>query len=122
MDERRRWGNQGEDAAADWLRRRQYRVLERQFRCRFGEIDLIAVSPEGILCFVEVKSRSGRGFAQAREAVTAAKQRRLRAAAGYYLSQKQLDCLCRFDVAEVYPGPGGGCLTPEIHYIINAFS
>ena len=57
MDERRRRGNEGEAAAAEWLRARGYRIAERQFRCRFGEIDLIA-RKDGVLCFVEVKTRT----------------------------------------------------------------
>jgi len=121
MDERRQRGNRGEAAVAAYLRRRGYRLLASQFRCRFGEIDLIARTPEGILCFVEVKTRSSSDFALALEAVTPAKQRRLRAAAQAYLAQNELDCPCRFDVAEVYPGANSLWDRPEINYIINAF-
>ena len=119
MDERRRRGDQGENAVAAALERRGYRILERQYRCRWGEIDLIAWAPEGVLCFVEVKARSGTGFSAPREAVTAAKQRRLRNAASWYLAQTGLDCPCRFDVAEVYPADAGG--RRQIKYITNAF-
>lgn len=121
MDERRRRGNEGEAAAADWLLGRGYRIAERQFCCRFGEIDLIAWSPEGVLCFVEVKTRRSVAFASPREAVTAAKRRRLRTAASWYLAQRELDCPCRFDVAEVYAAPGGSRSAPRLHYIISAF-
>ena len=114
MDERRALGERGEAAVAAALERRGYHILERQYRCRWGEIDLIARSPEGEVCFVEVKARSGASFAQAREAVTAAKQRRLRAAAGCYLAEQVLDDEpCRVDVAEVYG--------QRINYIISAF-
>ena len=83
------------------------------------EIDLIARSREGILCFVEVKSRTSRRFSVPREAVTAAKQRRLRTTAAYYLAQTgQGECPCRFDVAEVYPVPER---EPTINYIADAF-
>ena len=119
MDERRRRGNRGEDAVAAALVRRGYRLLERQYRCRWGELDLIVQSPAGILCFVEVKTRSGRTAGEAREAVTHAKQGRLRRAATWYLAQTGLDCPCRFDVAEVYPDPLWQ--RPRIHYISNAF-
>ena len=120
MNERKNTGNAGEQAVAVYLLRQGYQLAERQFRCRFGEIDLIVWSPEGILCFVEVKTRAGTSFARAREAVTPAKQQKLRVTAEYYLMQHQLDCLCRFDVAEVYPG-SDGYAQARIEYIINAF-
>ena len=113
-------GDWGEMLVANYLRDRGYEILAHSYRCRFGEIDLIVWSPEGILCFVEVKTRAGTSFARAREAVTPAKQQKLRVTAEYYLMQHQLDCLCRFDVAEVYPGPDGYAQA-RIEYIINAF-
>ena len=119
MDERKRLGNQGEEAVARWLRREGYQLLASQYRCRFGEIDLIVRSREGILCFVEVKTRSSSRFAAPREAVTPAKQRKLWTTAEYYLARTgQGECFCRFDVAEVYPAPEG---EPTINYIANAF-
>ena len=119
MDERKRLGDRGEEAVARWLRREGYQLLASQYRCRFGEIDLIARSREGILCFVEVKTRSSSSFAAPREAVTPAKQRKLRTTAEYYLARTgQGECFCRFDVAEVYPAPEG---EPTINYIANAF-
>ena len=81
MDERRRRGDRGEAAVAAALERRGWAIVERQYRCRWGEIDLIVRSPEGTVCFVEVKTRSPRAIAAPREAVTPAKQRRLRDAA-----------------------------------------
>ena len=114
----RETGNLGESLVADYLRRRRYTLVGSQYRCRFGEIDLVARSREGVLCFVEVKTRTSSRFAAPREAVTAAKQRRLRITAEYYLSRTgQGECPCRFDVAEVYPSPAGY----EINYITNAF-
>ena len=77
MDERKKRGDRGEAAVADALERRGCAILERQYRCRWGEIDLIVRDPEGVLCFVEVKTRSTRAIAAPREAVTAAKQRRI---------------------------------------------
>ena len=69
---------------------------------------------------MEVKTRSSSRFAQAREFVTEAKRRRLRAAASAYLAREGLgEAACRFDVAEVYPG--GGWDRPRINYIISAF-
>ena len=122
MDERKRRGDRGEEAVAAALVRRGYRVLERQYRCRWGEIDLIVWAPEGVLCFVEVKSRTGTRFTAPREAVTAAKQRRLRNAASWYLAQTGLDERpCRFDVAEVWPSTHSGWDKPNLNYIISAF-
>ena len=108
-DERRRLGDRGEAAVARAMARRGYAVLERQYRCRWGEIDLIVRSPEGVRCFVEVKTRSPGAIAAARESVTPTKQRRL------YLAERRLDCRCRIDVAEVY------WTSRRINYIINAF-
>ena len=120
MNERKRRGDRGEAAVAAALERRGYRVLERQYRCRWGEIDLIALDPEGILCFVEVKSRAASAIAAPRESVTPAKQRRLRSAASWYLAQTEQDeRLCRFDVAEVWPADAGG--RRQIQYITSAF-
>lgn len=118
MDERKRRGNEGEALTAQYLHDKQYQILETQFRTRYGELDLIARSPEGILCFVEVKARRNASFAAAREAVTPAKQRRLYAVAQQYLVWHNLaESLCRFDVAEVYfTGE-----RPKINYIEQAF-
>ena len=122
MNERKCRGNQGEDAVAAALLRRGYRILERQYHCRWGEIDLIAWAPEGVLCFVEVKSRTGTRFTAPREAVTAAKQRKLRNAASWYLARSGLDeSPCRFDVAEVWPSTRNGWDKPNLNYIISAF-
>lgn len=121
MDDRKRRGNRGEAAVADYLRKKRYRLLASQYRCRFGEIDLIARSPEGILCFVEVKTRSDKDFARALESVTPAKQKRLRTTAQLYLAQTGFDLPCRFDVAEVYPDAEKSWDMPQINYITDAF-
>ena len=117
MDKRKSFGNRGEDAAAAWLESQGGRVVERQYRCRWGEIDLIAWSAEGVLCFVEVKTRSPGSMAAPREAVTRSKQKKLRDAASWYLAQTGLECPCRFDVAEVY----FACGRFQIQYISGAF-
>lgn len=117
MDERKRRGDRGEAAAAAALARRGYRILARQYRCRWGEIDLVAWDPAGVLCFVEVKTRSPDAAVQGREAVTPAKRRRLRRAASVYLASGAPDCPCRFDVAEVCRREDGW----HVNYIISAF-
>ena len=118
MDERKRLGNQGEEEVARWLRGHGYRVLASQYRCRFGEIDLITRSREGVLCFVEVKTRSSAARGLPREAVDQRKQQRLQKTAALYLAEKGLDCPVRFDVAEVYLEEGRA---PRIEYLENAF-
>ncbi|WP_312939786.1 YraN family protein [Oscillibacter sp.] len=110
-------GNRGEAEVAGYLRRRGYGLIASQWRCRFGEIDLIARDPEGLLCFVEVKLRSNLQVGLPREYVTVAKQARLRSAAALYMSVKDLDEPARFDVAEVYDENGA----LRVEYLENAF-
>lgn len=95
-------GDRGEAEVARYLRRRGYTLLASQWRCRFGEIDLIARDRRGLLCFVEVKLRSNLSVGLPREFVDGRKQGRLRMAAACYLSGRELDEPARFDVAEVY--------------------
>ena len=113
----RETGNYGEALVAAYLRKRRYTVVASQYRCRFGEVDLIARRGD-LLCFVEVKTRSSVKVGLPREYVTRSKQERIRAAAALFLSQRQLDCPVRFDVAEVYLDAPG---RERIEYIENAF-
>lgn len=108
----------GEAQVANYLRKNRYRLLAHSYHCRFGEIDLIAMDGK-TLCFVEVKTRSNLSMGLPREYVNAAKQERIRKTALFYLSEKELDCPMRFDVAEVYQS-GSGALE-RIEYIKNAF-
>lgn len=119
--EARLLGRWGEALAAEKLREMGYRILAAGYRCRFGEIDLIAVT-DRYLCFVEVKLRKDDSFAPGRAAVDWRKQERLRAAALCYLAQHPESGLQpRFDVAEVYAPQGMDTRTPEFHYWENAF-
>lgn len=111
-------GTWGEAQVANYLRKKKYRLVAHSYHCRFGEIDLIAMDGK-TLCFVEVKTRSNLSVGLPREYVNAAKQERLRKTALFYLSEKELDCPVRFDVAEVYRGDGGEL--ERISYIKNAF-
>ena len=110
-------GQRGEEQAARYLRLRGYRILERNYRCRFGEIDLIARRGR-YLVFVEVKQRHDARFAEAREFVTAQKQARILAAAQQYLAANESELQPRFDVLEVYGGENG---RPRIVHLENAF-
>ena len=113
-------GQWGEDRVAEKLMREGWTIEARNFRCRFGELDLVAKN-ETVLAFVEVKLRKNDRFGPPREAVTPAKRRKLRAAAQYYLMERPTRLQPRFDVAEVYAPRGIGTGTPVIHYIENAF-
>ena len=111
-------GDEGEALAVRYLERRKYRILDRQWRCRFGEIDIVARSPEGYLCFVEVKRRGPGSIGLPREFVDERKQARLRRAARLYLSFYGLDVRARFDVAEIYEKRNGAL---RVEYLENAF-
>lgn len=112
-------GDQGEAAAARYLGNRGYTVLDRQWRCRFGELDLVARSSEGVLCFVEVKRRGPGSIGLPREFVDGRKRERLRRAANLYMGFHGLDCPARFDVAEVYEEKDGGL---RVAYLEDAFT
>ena len=100
-DRRQTLGKVGEDLACGELRRRGYAILERRYRTRFGEIDIIARDGT-VIVFVEVKARDGLDYGGAAAAVTALKQRRVAAMAADFLSRRRLrDCPCRFDVVTV---------------------
>ena len=111
-------GMQGEALVARYLRENGYKLAAHGYRSRYGEIDLIAWDGN-VLCFVEVKTRTNVDMALPREYVTAQKQNRLRRTAMMYLAEKRLDCLARFDVAEVYAEHGFD--NARIEYIKNAF-
>jgi len=95
-----RRGEAAELLAADFLQRRGLTILERNYRCRFGEIDLVARSGE-LLIFVEVRARRSDAFGGAAGSITATKRRRLVAAARHYLATHRVDRACRFDVVLV---------------------
>lgn len=110
----------GEEQAAAYIKTLGGTILETRWRCRFGELDLVAEWGE-YLCFVEVKLRKSDAFAPARAFVTASKQHKLRVAAEYYLAQHPTGLQPRFDVAEIYAPFGRETQRPEIIYWENAF-
>lgn len=113
-------GRWGEALVAADLRKRGWAIAAVNFRCRMGELDIVAQNGR-YLVFVEVKLRKNDRFGTACEAVTASKQRKLRAAAEYYLMCHSTKLQPRFDVAEVYAPQGLHTARPEISYIENAF-
>lgn len=113
-------GKWGEALVAEDLRRRGWNILAAGYRCRMGEIDLIA-SDGKFLTFTEVKLRKNAAYGTAAEAVDVRKRERLRATAQLYLARHPSELQPRFDVAEVYAPQGAETLSPRIHYIENAF-
>ena len=113
-------GAWGEALAAEYLRKKHYRLLAAGYRCRFGEIDLI-VQDRKYLVFVEVKLRRSARFAQAMEYVDRHKQDRIRITASMYLSQNPTALQPRFDVIEIYAPEGTATKRPEIYHLEDAF-
>ena len=114
-------GRWGEALVAEYLRRQGYKLLATGYRCRMGEIDLIG-SQNGVLAFVEVKTRQDGRFGQGREFVDWRKRERILAAARQYLLNHPCDGLQpRFDVAEVLAPEGTATRNPEICYLEHAF-
>ena len=106
-------GTKGEAIACQYLTDRGYTIVARNFTVRYGELDIVA-ERDGIIAFTEVKTRKNAVYSRACEAVSAAKQRRLIAAASMWLAESGWDGPTRFDVIEVYPGG-------ELNHIEDAF-
>ncbi|MDO4908929.1 MAG: YraN family protein [Corynebacterium sp.] len=105
-----RLGSAGENLVALEYEKQGYEIIGRNVRVPRAEIDIIAKSPEGIYCFVEVKSRSSTRFGGL-EAITPAKLRRMhRAALSWLFESKHYGCPYRVDVAELIMDPGGHVL------------
>ncbi len=118
--EARLLGKWGENQVAAYLRSQGYEILEMNYRCRMGELDLVA-SKGRYLAFVEVKLRRNGDMMAAREAVTYSKQQKLRAAALLYLQSHPTRLQPRFDVAEIYAPQGTETRHPHINYLEHAF-
>jgi putative endonuclease len=100
----RKLGDAAEDRAAAYLAARGYQIVERNFRAKVGEIDIVARQGE-VVVFVEVRSRTGARFGLPQETIGRDKRRKLLRAAQLYAQARGLDCPLRFDV--VAEGPGG---------------
>ncbi|MGY4857184.1 YraN family protein [Cryobacterium sp. AP23] len=111
-------GRRGEDCAAEYLLEAGYTLLERNWRCDQGEIDLIATR-NGDIVFVEVKTRSGTGFGHPFEAITVAKLARLRRLAGAWCRQSGLRARrIRIDAIAVITRPGQ---EPQVEHLEGVF-
>jgi putative endonuclease len=109
-----RRGAPAESLAAAFLEQQGLSILERNYRCRFGEIDLVAASGP-VLVFVEVRARASEDFGGAAASITGAKRRKLVAAARHYLASRRSERQCRFDVVLVRGRP------ERIEWLANAF-
>src|SRR5687768_5410214 len=106
MDHRQSLGKRGEDLACDELEKRGYVIVDRRFRTRCGELDIVA-RDGAVLVFVEVKARSGSNFGSPFESVTWKKRQRLSQMAASYLFVKRLaGTACRFDVVAIFEQRG----------------
>ena len=114
------FGAWGEALAAEYLRKKRFKILAQGYSCRFGEIDLIAQDRK-YLVFVEVKLRKSANFAAAREYVDRRKQDKIRVTASLYLSQNPTDLQPRFDIIEIYAPDGAQTVKPTIEHMEGAF-
>jgi len=109
-------GRRGEDLACRFLKKDKYKILEKNYRSRQGEIDIIAEDRKGVLCFVEVKARSRQDYGLPIEAVTHSKQKKLLATAFIYLETNKMESKdMRFDIVSV------NLKNEETQIIKNAF-
>ena len=112
-----RTGQQGEEIAVAYLKGEGYQIIERNYRCLFGEVDIVAKDRDMIV-FVEVKSRKSVLFGDPQTAVSLEKQKKLCRISLKYLEERRIyPCNARFDVVAVKMLPAGN----EIELIRNAF-
>ena len=111
-------GDRGELRAAEYLQNKGFYILERNYRTRRGEIDLICAD-DRYLVFVEVKTRSSTSFGMPCEAVTYGKQQKLILTARQWLQEHPTELQPRFDVVEILVSPNH--TTCRMHHIPNAF-
>lgn len=113
-------GAWGETLAAEYMRKKRFKLNAMNYRCKFGEIDLI-VSDKNYLVFVEVKLRKNASFAQAHEFVDVRKQQKIRMTAEMYLVDFPTLLQPRFDVIEIYAPEGMSTQHPIINHKEDAF-
>ena len=113
-------GAWGESLAADYLRKKRYKLIAANYRSRFGEIDLI-FRDRNFVVFVEVKLRKSGDFVSAREYVDRKKQDKIRITASIFLSQNPTSLQPRFDVIEIYAPEGERTENPRITHLEDAF-
>lgn len=115
--EKKELGKKGEEIALQFLKKKGYRILQKNYVCKLGEIDLIAQEKD-TLTFVEVKTRRSTTFGPPQMAVDQKKQEQLSKAALHFLKERRLEeAKARFDVVAILLSPQGA----EIELIRNAF-
>ncbi|MBI4437277.1 MAG: YraN family protein [Candidatus Omnitrophica bacterium] len=119
FNSRRSLGKAGEILAQRFLQGKGYKILEKNFRCRFGEIDLVA-KEGGEIVFIEVKSRNGTAFGFPEEQIPWKKRRRLIRLAQFYLKRRRKEEPTRIDVVTLLLHEGGG--VQQVELIQNAIS
>ena len=111
-------GRKGEEEAVSYLRKNGYKIIERNYRTKLGEIDIIA-DCKGCVCFVEVRAKNSLSFGAPAETIIKRKQLQISKAALLYIKKYKLqDASCRFDVVLV---EGVDSPRPEVKLIKNAF-
>jgi len=120
--DKKKFGKIGEDIAASYLIKQGYEILVRNYRCGFGEVDIICRTPCGVLVFAEVKARMYDRFGTGLEAVGSAKQKRIALASMRYISENNItDSDIRYDVISVNLGGDNSidqienAFTPDMH-------
>ena len=117
-DGRQAFGRWGEDYAVSHLQAQGLQVLDRNWRCRHGELDVVALDVDGAVVFVEVKARRTSRFGQPFEAVNHTKAQRIRTLALHWLAAHHRAGELRFDVVSVVKEPG---LPPVLTHLRRAF-
>lgn len=105
-------GKDGEEKACNYIKAKKYKIAERNYRCLYGEIDIIAES-NGVLIIIEVKYRKSDKYGKGYEAVNTVKQKKIIKTAEYYINEKNVKMPVRFDVISIDGN--------EITHIENAF-
>jgi putative endonuclease len=112
-------GRKGQELCEKFLKKQGYKILERNFLCKTGEIDLIMAAPDGAVIFIEVKARTNENYVEAEGAITTAKKARMTRAAKFFVRKHKLeDFPMRFDIVIVIISEKD---KPEIRHYISAF-
>ena len=117
-DKRKNLGKKGEEIALCFLKKKGYRILNKNFHCQLGELDIVAEENNQIV-FVEVKTRKSLNFGLPQESLNYPKKKRLTKLALFYLTTHHLgEISCRFDVVAILVNREGA---ETVHLIRNAF-
>lgn len=120
MNPKSKLGKFGEDFACEYLRQQGYEIVHRNFRCRIGEIDIIAIKQD-VLSFIEVKTRSSTTYGTPAEAVNLAKQKKIYRCAELYMQSKDIISnmpVLSFDVIEIIRE---GAAVKKFHHYPHCF-